>query len=323
MLQEVEPLVPRMEAGEPPRSLFKRLRSGVPARFSEEEGGSGGSYATRAIVSEETARVCAGLDLVLFANVVLFGRALMMHGTPAQKEKYLRPVLAGEKIGAMAITEPSGGSDALSPATRAKAESDSFVLSGQKTFVTNAPIADFILVIARTGEGKSRLDGGTWFILERGMDGFSTGKPFDKLGMRSSPTGEGFLDNVKLKKEHVLGPVDGGFRMLVDSLDTERVLVGASTIGQAQGCLDEAVRYANEREVFGTMIRDYQLIQEKIANMATGIELSRSMLYRLLRLTAANVCARSGDPKILFFADADAGLIGHGSDLGRRGAARG
>ncbi|HRE42363.1 MAG TPA: acyl-CoA dehydrogenase family protein [Terricaulis sp.] len=286
MRQEVEPLVPQMEAsGEPPRSLFKRLAElgFLGTFFSEEDGGSGGSMATRAIVSEETARVCAGLDLVLFADVVLFGRALMRHGTPAQKEKYLRPVLAGEKIGAMAITEPGGGSDALRPSTTAKADGTGFVLKGQKTWITNAPIADFILVIARTGEGLSRLDGGTWFIVERGMPGFSTGKPFDKLGMRSSPTGEVFLDDVQLPREQVLGEVGLGFRSLVDSLDTERVLVGASTVGQAQGCLDEAVRYANEREVFGEMIRDYQLIQEKIANMATGIEMSRSMLYRLLR----------------------------------------
>lgn len=286
MHQEVEPLVPQMEAkGEPPRSLFKRLAElgFLGTFFSEEDGGSGGSYATRAIVSEETARVCAGLDLVLFADVVLFGRALMRFGTPAQKEKYLRPVLAGEKIGAMAITEPGGGSDALSPSTTARADGAGYVLKGQKTFITNAPIADFILVIARTGEGRSRLDGGTWFIVERGMPGFSAGKPFDKLGMRSSPTGEVFLEDVRLRKEHILGEVDQGFRMLVDSLDTERVLVGASTIGQAQGCLDEAVRYANEREVFGVMIRDYQLIQEKIAHMATGIEMSRSMLFRLLR----------------------------------------
>lgn len=286
MVQEIEPMVPQMEAnGEPPRSLFKRLAElGLLGTFfSEEYGGSGGSYATRAIVSMETARVCAGLDLVLFADIVLFGRALMLHGTEAQKEKYLRPVLAGEKIGAMAITEPTGGSDALCPSTRATADGANFVLKGQKTFITNAPIADFILVIARTGEGKSRLDGGTWFIVERGMQGLCTGKPFDKLGMRSSPTGEVFLDNVKVKKEQVLGEVGAGFRMLVDSLDTERVLVGASTIGQAQGCLDEAVRYANEREVFGTMIRDYQLIQEKIANMATGIEMSNCMLFRLLR----------------------------------------
>lgn len=286
MVQEVEPLVPQMEAnGEPPRTLLKRLAElgFLGTFFSEADGGSGGSYATRAIVSEETARVCAGLDLVLFADVVLFGRALMLHGTPAQKEKYLRPVLAGEKIGAMAITEPGGGSDALCPSTHAKADGAGFVLNGQKTFITNAPIADFVLVVARTGEGRSRLDGGTWFIVERDMPGFTTGKPFDKLGMRSSPTGEVFLQDVRLRKEHVLGQVNAGFRMLVDSLDTERVLVGASTIGQAQGCLDEAVRYANEREVFGVMIRDYQLIQEKIAMMATGIEMSRSMLFRLLR----------------------------------------
>jgi alkylation response protein AidB-like acyl-CoA dehydrogenase len=183
----------------------------------------------------------------------------------------------------MGITEPKGGSDALNPATRAVRENGHWVLTGQKTFVTNAPEADFLVIIARTSDEISRIDGGTWFILERGMEGFATGKPFNKMGMRSSPTGEVFLDHVRVPDEQVLGQVGQGFRMLVDSLDTERVLVGASTIGLAQACLDEAAAYANEREVFGKTIRGHQLIQEKIADMATGIEMSRTMLYRLLR----------------------------------------
>jgi len=275
-----------MEArGMPSMELMRRMGElGLLGTFFEEEyGGSGGSYATRAIISEETARVCAGLDLVLFADIMLFARALHRHGTPEQKARYLAPVLAGEKIGGMGITEPKGGSDALNPATRATLVDRSYVLTGQKTFVTNAPNADFLVIIARTSEEKSRIDGGTWFILERGMEGFETGRPFDKMGMRSSPTGDVFMDHVRVPDDQILGKVGNGFRMLMDSLDSERVLVGASTIGQAQACLEEAVRYANEREVFGSAIRDYQLIQEKIANMATGIEMSRAMLFRLLR----------------------------------------
>lgn len=286
MQHEVEPLVPQMQTeGEPPRALIKRMGElGLLGTcFAEEYGGSGGSLATRAIVSGETARVDAGLDLVLFADIMLFARAIDRHGTEAQKLRYLVPVLAGEKIGAMAITEPGGGSDALGAATRGQRMGSDWVVKGAKTFVTNAPTADFFLIIARTSDEPSRIDGGTWFILERGMAGLATGKPFNKMGMRSSPTGEVFLDGVRLAEEQVLGRVGNGFRMLMDSLDVERVMVGASAIGIAQACLDEAAAYANERRVFGRAIREYQLIQEKIADMATGIEMARAMLFRLLR----------------------------------------
>lgn len=286
MTNEVEPLVAQMQAeGAPPKHLMKRLGElgFLGTCFDEKWGGSGGSYATRAIISEETARVDAGLDLVLFADIMLFARSIDRHGTDEQKRKYLVPVLAGEKIGGMGITEPAGGSDALNPATRAVKDGDHWVLSGQKTFVTNAPDADFLVVIARTSEEKSRIDGGTWFILERGMEGFATGRPFDKLGMRSSPTGEVFMDQVRIPENQILGRVGNGFRMLVDSLDAERVLVGASTIGLAQACLDQALAYAEGRKVFGKAIRQYQLVQEMIAEMATGIEMSRTMLFRLLR----------------------------------------
>ncbi len=286
MSQEVEPLVPQMQAdGAPPKSLMKQMGDlGLLGTcFGEEWGGSGGSYATRAIVSEETARIDAGLDLVLFADIMLFARTIDRHGTDEQKRKYLAPVLAGEKIGGMGITEPSGGSDALNPQTRAIRDGDHWILSGQKTFVTNAPDGDFLVIIARTSDEASRIDGGTWFILERGMEGFATGRPFDKLGMRSSPTGEVFMDNVRVPESQILGKVGNGFRMLMDSLDAERVLVGASTIGLAQACLDQALAYADERRVFGKAIRQYQLVQEMIAEMATGIEMSRTMLFRLLR----------------------------------------
>lgn len=286
MVQEVEPIVQKMQlAGEPPRSLLRKMGElgFLGSFFPEEYGGSGASIVTRAIVSEETARIDAGLDLVLFADIMLFARAILKFGTEAQKQLYLVPVLAGEKIGAMGITEPKGGSDALGPRTRGRREGGSWIVNGSKTFVTNAPTADFFVIIARTSDEASRIDGGTWFIMERGTPGLQTGKPFSKLGMRSSPTGEVFFQDVTLGDENVLGEPGRGFHYLMDSLDAERVMVGASTVGIAQACLDEALRYAQEREVFGKPIRNYQLIQEKIANMATGIEMTRSMLYRLLR----------------------------------------
>lgn len=285
MRNEVAALTPRMEAtGEPPRELFRKMGELglLGSFFPEQYGGGGASLVTRAVVSEEMARVNAGLDISVFADIVLFARALNNHGTEEQKRKYLIPVLKGDKIGSMAITEPKGGSDALSARTIARRDGGDFVVNGSKTFITNAPIADYILVIARTSGEARQIDGGTWFILERGMAGLATGKPFDKLGMRSSPTGEVFMSDVRVPFANVLGEVDRGFHYLMESLDVERVLEGASTVGIAQGCLDAASAYVQEREVFGRKIAQYQLIQEKIAAMAVGIEMSRTMLYRLL-----------------------------------------
>jgi alkylation response protein AidB-like acyl-CoA dehydrogenase len=164
----------------------------------------------------------------------------------------------------------------------ARPHGDGYVLNGSKTFITNAPVADFILVIARTSGEARQIDGGAWFILERGMAGLETGKPFEKLGMKSSPTGEVFMSDVFAPATQILGEVGRGFHYLMESLDAERVLEGASTIGIAQACLDAASAYAQEREVFGKKISQYQLVQEKIAAMAVGIEMSRTMLYRLL-----------------------------------------
>lgn len=286
MVNEVVPLSDEMEEkGAPPPELFRKLGElgFLGTFFPEEYGGSGASLATRAIISEETARVNAGLDISLFADIILFARALNTYGTHEQKMRYLVPVLKGEKVGSMAITETKGGSNALGARTTARPLGDDYVINGVKTFITNAPIADFILVLTRTSGQEREADGGTWFIVERGTPGLATGKPFNKLGMKSSPTSEVFLDEVRVSPGQVLGEVGMGFHYLFGSLDVERVFEGASTIGIAQACLDIAARYALEREVFGKSISQYQLIQEKLAAMDAGIELSRTMLYRLLR----------------------------------------
>ena len=285
MQAEVAPLTPEMEAqGLFPRSLFRTMGELglLGSFFPEQYGGAGAALTTRAIVSEEMARVNAGLDISVFADIVLFARALNTHGTEEQKQKYLVPVLRGEKIGSMAITEPKGGSDALSARTSARQDGGDYIINGAKTFITNAPVADFILVIARTSGEARRIDGGTWFIVERGTPGLETGQPLRKMGMKSSPTGEVFLTDVRVPASQVLGEAERGFHYLMESLDVERVLEGASTIGIAQGCLDAAAAYVQERQVFGRKIAEYQLIQEKIAAMAVGVEMSRTMLYRLL-----------------------------------------
>ncbi len=231
--------------------------------FSKEYGGSDMSLLSRAIVCEETAKISAGFDITLFADIVLFARALSLHGNEAQKKKYLIPVIAGEKIASLAISEPEAGSDAFNIKTTAVKQGDRYIINGNKTFITNAPIADYFLVIARTSKRQSKIQGGTWFILERGMEGLATGKPFNKLGMRSSPTGEIFLQDVIVPEDQVLGNVDKGFYYMVESLDVERLMEGASTVGIAQACLEASVAYACERKAFGKSISSYQLSSGK------------------------------------------------------------
>lgn len=284
--QRVQPLTDEIESDSLRhiRDLFSEMGSlGLLGPFLDEKyGGGGARLRTRAIVSEEAARVNAGLDVSMFADIILFARAIAKHGTAAQKEQFLTPVVTGEKIAGMAITEPSGGSNALSPKSRARRVEGGWILDASKTFITNAPVADFIVLIARTSGEDRQIDGGTWFILDRTMKGFETGQVFLKEGWKSSPTGEVFADNVFVPDAQVLGEPGEGFRYMVESLDTERAFVGASATGIAQGCLDVAAEYSDSREVFGQPITRFQLVQEKIAKIASDIELSRTLLYRLL-----------------------------------------
>lgn len=286
MRDEVTPLVPQMEAeGRPAEGLLKRMGDvGLLGTFLPEEyGGAGAGLMTRAIVAEETARTNAGLDAVLFVNISLVARHLAKYGTHEQKEKYLRPLATGEASASICITEPHGGSNALSPKTVATRKGDRWILKGHKVFITNSPIARFMLVFARTSGEDRRLKGGTCFIVDRDAPGVAVGQPLDKLCLRSSPTAEVYFDNVELDEGQILGTVDEGFAILLDGLDLERVFEGASNTGIGQACLDVAVPYALERKVFGQSISDYQMIQDKIARMATGVEIARTMFYHLIR----------------------------------------
>jgi len=286
MENEVRPLVDAMERdGRPPEGLLKKMGvAGILGPFAPEEyGGGGGSLMTRALVAEETARINAGLDISLFVNMSLVARHLIERGTAEQKTKYLTPLVSGDAWASICITEPHGGSNALSPKTTAVQDGDDWVINGSKTFITNAPIASFFLVFARTSGEDRRARGGTCIIVERDTAGLSVGRPFDKLSMRSSPTAEVFFDNVRVPAVNVLGEVDQGFYYMLEGLDLERVFEGCSNIGSLQACLDLAVDYSNQREVFGQQLSSYQLTQDKIARMATGLEMSRVMCYHLVR----------------------------------------
>ncbi len=283
---ELRPLLPEMDQNNFfPREIYRKLgeMGFLGAYYPQEYGGSKTDLITYFQIIEEIARFDAGFSMSVFASTVLFGRNVLLHGTEQQKKRYLPPLAKGETVGCWALTEPDAGSDALNISTRAKKNGDHFIINGSKTFITNAPIADNLIVQTLTGERKS-LKGATAFILERGMPGLSTGKAFDKMGMRSSPTGEIFMADLKVHQDQVLGNENEAFLDMLQSLDAERSLGAAQILGLAQACLDASVRYAKERVQFGKPIANYQLIRAKLADMAAGVDIARTYAHHIIAM---------------------------------------
>ncbi len=261
--------------------LKKAAKLGYVGPHLPEKYGGMGDYYAKAIVYEENCRVSFGYNLSLNASDLLFANNIAKHGTEEQKQKYLPGVISGEKIGCWALTEPDAGSDALSIQTTWVKDGDHYIINGRKTFITNAPIADFFIVIARK-PGTIKTDGGCAFILERGMTGLSTGKPFKKLGGRCSPTGEIVLEDVRVSRDQLLGKEGDGFKDMFASLDVERAYTPLSSIGIAQACLDEVISYTKQRKQFGRLISEFQLIKEKLAVMSAELEVARYYVYNLI-----------------------------------------
>jgi alkylation response protein AidB-like acyl-CoA dehydrogenase len=267
-----------------PKKLFKKCGElgFLGCHIPEEYGGGGMGYFSRAIIDEEFSKVVAGFSMTLHSSALYGGNNILLHGTKEQQEKYLPGIINGDLIACWALTEPEAGSDAFGIQTYAEKDGDYYVINGSKTFITNAPIADIFIVITKTSNEERSLKSGTAFILERGMKGLSTGEPLKKLGHNSSPTGEIFFENLKVHKNQILGEEGGGFKSMLDHLDVERVLAAPLYYGLAQACLEASVAYAKKRIQFNSPISEYQLIKEKIADMITGIELSRTYTYKAL-----------------------------------------
>lgn len=263
------------------RAIFDQMAelglTGIP--WPEEYGGIGSDYVAYCIAVEELSRVCASTGVTLSAHTSLAGWPIFTFGTEAQKQKYLKPMAKGEKIGAYCLTEPASGSDAGAMTTTARLDGDDYLLNGSKIFITNGGIADTYIVFALTAsEDKHR--GTTAFIVEADFPGFSVGKKEKKLGIRSSPTTEVILENCKVPKENVLGEVGKGFKIAMMTLDGGRNGIAAQAVGIAQGAFDAAVAYAKERKQFGKPIAAHQGISFKIADMATSIEAARLLTYQ-------------------------------------------
>ncbi|MGE1102582.1 acyl-CoA dehydrogenase [Peribacillus simplex] len=263
------------------REIFDKMAelglTGIP--WPEEYGGIGSDYLAYCIAIEELSRVCASTGVTLSAHTSLAGWPIYKFGSEEQKQKYLRPMAQGEKIGAYGLTEPSSGSDAGGMRTTAKLVDDEYVISGSKIFITNGGIADTYVVFALT-DPESKQKGTSAFIIEKDFPGFSVGKKEKKLGIRSSPTTEIIFDECRVPKENLLGKEGEGFKIAMMTLDGGRNGIAAQAVGIAQGALDAAVDYAKERVQFGKPISAQQGIGFKLADMATGVEASRLLTYQ-------------------------------------------
>ncbi|WP_243387121.1 acyl-CoA dehydrogenase [Bacillus kexueae] len=251
--------------------------TGIP--WPEEYGGIGSDYLAYVIAVEELSRVCASTGVTLSAHTSLAGWPIYKFGSEEQKQKYLRPMAQGEKIGGYGLTEPGSGSDAGAMKTTARLEGDHYILNGSKIFITNGGIADYYVVFALT-DPTSKHKGTSAFIVEKDFPGFSVGKKEKKLGIRSSPTTEIVFEDCKVPKENLLGEEGQGFKIAMMTLDGGRNGIAAQAVGIAQGALDAAVAYAKERHQFGKPIAANQGIGFKLADMATQVEAARLLTYQ-------------------------------------------
>jgi isovaleryl-CoA dehydrogenase len=207
---------------------------------------------------------------------------LRRNGNEAQKRKYLPKLISGEHVGALAMSEPGAGSDVVSMATRAEKKGDRYILNGSKMWITNGPIAETLVVYAKT-DPAAGARGITAFIIEKGMKGFSTAQKLDKLGMRGSDTGELVFEDCEVPEENVLGEAGRGVNVLMSGLDYERSVLAAGPLGIMQACLDVVMPYVHERKQFGQPIGNFQLVQGKIADMYTTMNASRAYVYAVAK----------------------------------------
>lgn len=279
---EVEPTAAERDEEERfDRAIFDQMGElglcGIP--WPEEYGGIGGDYLGYVIAVEELSRVCASVGVTLSAHTSLAGWPIFKFGNEEQKQKFLRPMAEGKKIGAYGLTEPGSGSDAGNMKTTAKKDGDHYIINGSKIFITNAGDAEIYVVFARTD-----IDAGTRgvsaFIVEKGTPGFSFGKKEKKLGIRSSPTLEIIFEDCRVPAENLLGKEGEGFKIAMMTLDGGRNGIAAQAVGIAQGALDASVNYAKERKQFGKPIGVNQGIGFKLADMATKVEAARLLTYQ-------------------------------------------
>jgi isovaleryl-CoA dehydrogenase len=286
-----------------PPDLFRRLGDlGVlGVTVPHEYGGAGADLLSGVLIIEQLARVSASVALSYGAHANLCVNNLYTNGTEEQRRTYLPGLCSGELIGALAITEPNAGSDAMGIETRAVEDGDDFVLNGSKTLITNGSIADVLVLYARTSPpGERRL---TAFIVEKSFPGFSVSRTFDKFGHRGSPTAELLLDDCRVPRKNVLGRAGDGAEVMRRGLDVERAFLAGEALGIAEEALALAIGYAKERRQFGRPIGSFQLVQAKLADMYTQLEAARALVYQTAVLVQRGEAHKEAAAAILFAAE--------------------
>ena len=288
---EIAPHVDEWErAREFPRELFPRCGElgFLGLKYPEELGGQGGDYVHDAVWIEELSRSGAsgGVGAGLGAQTGIATPPIFNFGTPEQHERWLRPAIRGELIGALGITEPGAGSDVASIRTFARKVPGGYVVNGGKTFITNGVRADFLVCAVRTTEEGGH-GGLSFLVLERKMPGYEVTSKLEKLGWHASDTGELSFTDVEVPDENLLGEQDRGFYLIMANFSWERLLMALAAVGGMQRVFATTLEYAKQREAFGRPIGRFQAIRHKFAEMSTRIEAARSLTYHALRLFAA------------------------------------
>lgn len=246
--------------------------------IDEKYGGGGMDYICYSIVIEELSKVCAATGTIASAHLSLCARPIQDWGSEELKQKYLPGLASGKTLGAFALSEPGNGSDAAAMRTEAKEDGDHYILNGSKAWITNGAEADVYLILAQT-DRAAKHKGVTAFIVEKGWEGFSFGKPEDKLGIRASSTTQLHFDNCKVPKENILGKVGDGFKIAMTTLDGGRIGMASQALGILRAAFEESINYSNDREAFGQKINEFQAIQFKLADMGVDIDASRGLIY--------------------------------------------
>jgi acyl-CoA dehydrogenase len=300
--REIKPFVPRMEAGEFPKEILKKMASlglmGIPV--PEKYGGAGMDYISYIIAIHELSKVSASVGVILSVHTSVGTNPILFFGTEEQKQAYVPKLAKGEYLGAFCLTESEAGSDAGNIKTKAIQNGDHYILNGSKLFITNGGVADVYVVFAVTNS-KLKTRGITAFIVEKNTPGLIFGKDEHKMGLHGSRTLQLNFDNMKVSIKNRLGKEGEGFKIALANLEFGRIGIAAQALGIAEAALEEAVTYAKTRRQFGKMIAEQQGVGFKLADMATSTEVAKLLVYRAAFLKQkGNSCAKEASIAKLF-----------------------
>ena len=286
-----------------PKDLWRKMGDmgllGITA--ADEYGGAGMGYLEHCVAMEEISRASASVGLSYGAHSNLCVNQINRNGNKDQKDRYLSKLISGEHVGALAMSEPSAGSDVVGMRLRAEKKGDRYVLNGNKMWITNGPDADTYVIYAKT-DMDAGPKGITAFLVERGFGGFSQAQKLDKLGMRGSNTCELVFEDVEVPEENILGGLGKGVNVLMSGLDYERAVLAAGPLGIMQACMDEVIPYLHERKQFGKPIGEFQLMQGKLADMYTTMNASKAYVYAVARACDAGRTTRKDAAGAILYA---------------------